>query len=1143
MKMIKKSWQSAVRSSQLAVTAGLAFMHAFFIRISRQVSSKKPSTACTERSRSVYRLPLAVIGTLLIACQPPIPKEIAQAYEELPEKVDFNFHIKPILADRCYKCHGPDDNAREAEFRLDLEDEAFAKLEKSGGRAFVKGNTGKSVAWQRITSDDSEFHMPPPESNLSLSAKEKALITKWIKQGAEWKEHWAFISTEKPEIPEVEGNTINLIDNFVLQKVYENGLTPSEEAGKERLIRRVTMDLTGLPPTIDETDQFLSDDSPRAYEELVDRLLTTDAHAERMALEWLDIARYGDTQGMHFDGERYIWPWRDWVIRAFKRNLPYDDFITWQIAGDLLPNASRDQKLATAFHRNHPATSEGGVPDEEFRQKYVMDRTNTTATAFLGLTLECATCHDHKFDPISQKEYYQMSSFFNNLREIGMVSELRNVSPETGGYVLASGPVLLLPEQETEQQLTELSKKIEQNRKQQELTKNQVVAVKDFMEAVANKAIKPPNPDAEYAFESLRLHKEKVGVVHRIQNNSPIDKMVDNDPKAVACGNLEIVPGRIGNALRSANEVDMVFLKDVGYFELNEPYSAGAWIHTEKEGENQTIMGTQWIVGGGWRGWDFYLDSLRRPTIKVVSIWPHNYIQITAENAVPKEEWKHVFFTYDGSAKASGLQLYINGKKVKSFTNYDNLYRSIIHKSWVKMEGWRERPVIVFRSGRYHTGENGVFKGSIDQVKIFRQYLSPLEVAALFERETNSELNKEIFDQDDYVLHYLNRNHTDFQSLTKELRQLLAKKLALMSTVPEITVMADMPTPRKTFVLNRGQYNQPTEEVEAGTPQKIMSFPEDLPKNRLGLAQWLVDERNPLTARVTVNRYWQMIFGNGIVDTPHDFGTQGALPTHPELLDWLALYLIDSGWDVRDLLKKMVMSATYRQSSMVSSEHKEKDAKNLFLARSPSYRLQAEMIRDNALAASGLLTKKVGGPSVKPYQPEDVWDFGVLISGKYEEDSGEDLYRRSMYTYIRRTTPHPAMVAFDAPNRLVCIAKRENTNTPLQALVLLNDPQFVEASRVLAQRMQKEVGDGYEEQITHGFRLLCGRKPGSKEMKIMKDQYRFAMESYEKDPSKAADIINVGEFPYDESLDKTETAALAVVANTMMNFDEAYMKR
>ena len=1078
-----------------------------------------------------------------IGCQPEVPTDIEQAYQELPEQVDFNFHIKPILADRCYKCHGPDDNTREAGLRLDLEETAFAKLRDSDGKAFVKGKIGKSEAWRRITSDDPEIQMPPPESNLSLSVREKALITKWIEQGAEWKDHWAFIPAQEPDIPVVEGSVHNPIDNFVLQKVYDNSLAPSAKASKERLIRRVTMDLTGLPPSISEIEDFLSDDTPQAYEKLVDRLLSTDAHAERLAMEWLDVARYGDTQGMHFDGERYMWPWRDWVIRAFKRNLPYDDFITWQMAGDLLPDPSKDQILATAFHRNHPATSEGGVPDEEFRQKYVMDRTNTTATAFLGLTLECASCHDHKFDPISQKEYYQMSAFFNKQREIGMVSELRNVGLGVGGHVLASGPVLLLPERETEEQLAELYKKIDQNHKARERTKSEIAANKDFIQSLVSESIKPPKPDAQYAFETLKPHKEKKGVVHRIQNARPIDKMVDNNPGSVACGDVEVVPGRIGKALRSLNEVDMVFLKDIGSFELNEPYSAGAWIHTERVGENQTIMGTQWTVGGGWRGWDFYLDSLNRPTIKLVSLWPHNFIQITAENSVPKEEWHHVLFSYDGSSKASGLQLYINGKKAKCLTIYDNLYRSIIHTTWAKSAGWQERPVIVFRSGRYHTGENGVFTGSIDELKIFKQHLSSLEVAAMFEQESNLEFKPEDFSQDDYVLHYLNRNHAGYQSLTNELHQLLSKKLILISEVPEITVLGDMPTPRKTFVLNRGQYNQPTEQVEAGTPQKLGAFPVDLPRNRLGLAHWLTDKKNPLTARVTVNRYWQMIFGRGIVDTPHDFGIQGALPTHPELLDWLALYFMDSGWNVRDLLKTMVMSATYCQSSVATQEQTSKDAKNLFLARAPSYRLQAEMIRDNALAASGLLSSKVGGPSVKPYQPEDIWDFGVLISGQYKEDSGEDLYRRSMYTYIRRTTPHPAMVAFDAPNRLVCVAKRENTNTPLQALVLLNDPQFVEAARVLAQRMQKEGGKELERQLRYGFRLLCGRRPDSGELEIMKKQYQFALDRYRKNPTAASELLQVGEFPWDDKLNKINTAALAMVANTMMNFDEAYMKR
>ncbi len=1095
---------------------------------------------------------------LSFGCQPSLPDDVKLAYQELPDKVDFNFHIKPILADRCYKCHGPDDNAREADFRLDIEEKAFAKLKESGGHAFIKGNIAKSVAWKRITSEDQEFHMPPPESNLSLSAKEKALITKWIEQGAVWKEHWAFMPPKIPPVPFTTGTSLedgvpedlpanwkagNSIDHFILAKLKEQGLSPSSVADKERLIRRVTMDLTGLPPTIQEIDDFISDDSPEAYEKLVDRLLTTDAHAERMAMEWLDVARFGDTQGMHVDAERFNWPWRDWVIGAFKKNMPYDDFIIWQMAGDLLPNATQDQKLATAFHRNHPVTAEGGVISEEFRQRYVQDRNNTTAMAFLGLTLECATCHDHKFDPISQKEYYQMSAFFNNLKEIGMVAE--------GGD--ASGPVLLLLDPEVKEDLAEVSEQIDRTIAQRELTKSEVAANRKFIESIQQNTIRPPAPDALYPLESVRPKKTKLDNTTqftRVFINNPLNKIVDDNPKSLASGETHVVKGKIGNALRLAKEDDMILLTDVGNFEINEPFSAGGWINTEKEGENQTIMGTSGDLVSYWRGWDLLLDNLNRPSIQMTSFWPHNYMQITADLAIPKEEWHHVFFTYDGSARASGLQLYVNGKKTKSKTNYDNLYRSIVHESprsnvdrWEEVDGLKQRPVIVGRSGRHWTGENSIFTGSFDHLSMYNRHLTALEVAGIAKRHTNDPIDKVTFDEDDYEDHYLNRMHPGFQNLTKELRDLVAKKLRLLDDVKEIMVMEDMPESRKTFVLNRGQYDSPTEEVLPGTPQKVLAFKEGLPKNRLGLALWLTDPENPLTARVAVNRYWQMIFGRGIVETPHDFGTQGALPTHPDLLDWLALHFIESDWNLRDLIKTMVMSLTYRQSSVATPEHMAKDPRNLYMAHAPSYRLQAEMIRDNAIAASGLLAKKVGGASVKPYQPDGVWGFSALFSGPYEVDSGANLYRRSMYTYVRRTAPHPAMVAFDAPNRSVCIVKRENTNTPLQALVLLNDPQFVEAARVLAQRMQLEGGESLEDKIRYGFRLLCGRKPGNGEKQLMKKQYELSLERYKKNPKEANELLQVGEYAFDNNLDKIQTAALAMVANTMMNFDEAYMKR
>ena len=1093
----------------------------------------------------IIRLLICLPTVIGAACQPSIPPEIQSSYDSLPQKIDFNFHIRPLLADRCFACHGPDDNTREAELRLDLEESAFEALKESEGYPIVSGSLRKSIAWQRIISNDPDFQMPPPDSHLSLNTEEKALIAKWIEQGAEWKEHWAFIPPVKPKMPDATlGNSYHPVDQFIQARLtQEEGLFPSPKADKERLIRRLSFDLRGLPPDLDEIDSFLVDTNSMAYEKLVDRFMEEDAFAERMAMEWLDVARFGDTQGMHLDPERFSWPWRDWVIQAFKDNMPYDEFIVWQMAGDLLSESTREQKLATAFHRNHPTSSEGGVKDAEFIQKYVQDRTNTTATAFMGLTMECASCHDHKFDPISQKEYYQLTAFFDNLNEIGMVNEFKS-NPEKSQAIQASGPVLALPDHTTEIQLIRLDRKIASIQNQRKLSRQQLARARSFIENISPSAIKVPKPDAAFPFEKISPYKTDYGVVHRSQNNRPIDKIVDENRRSLACGDPEIVKGKKGNAIRSDQEVDIVFLKETGTFELNEPFSAGAWIKTEDTGKNQTIMGTSGEMGNAWRGWDFFLDTLNRPSVNLVSLRPHNYLQVTADISINPNEWHHVLFTYEGTSTADGIHIYIDGQKVATHVDYDDLYRSIVRRWRRKSEEFQNRPMMVFRSGRFHLGENGVFTGSIDEVKLFRLYLSGLEVSLLLKQENAEKLSDiSILAEETQLDHYLNRQDTAYIRLTQQLQQLLGKRLEIMQEVPEMMVMEDMPTPRPTFVLNRGQYDQPTEAVEAATPSALLPYPSQLPPNRLGLALWLTDRKHPLTARVTVNRYWQMIFGRGLVETPHDFGTQGALPSHPEMLDWLAVEFMESGWDVRKLIKTMVMSATYRQSSVMTENHLALDPKNILLSRGPSHRLQAEMIRDNALTASGLLTSKVGGPSVKPYQPDGIWDFGGLVSGNYVADSGANLYRRSMYTYLRRTSPHPAMVAFDAPNRLVCIAKRENTNTPLQALVLLNDPQFVEAARVLAQRMQKEGGESLEDQITYGFRLLCGRRPDASEIKSLEKQYQLAMERYRQDTDAAKVLLTTGEYPLDEELNKLKTAALAMVANTMMNFDEAYMKR
>ncbi len=1053
----------------------------------------------------------------------------------LPEVVDFNFHIRPLLSDRCYKCHGPDDNTREAGLRLDLKDGAFDRLPDSGKRALVPGSKRRSAVWTRISSDDPEYMMPPPDSHLKLDAREKALIARWIEQGAEWKDHWAFLVPTPPALPPVEGPTIhNEIDQFIQAKLAEQGLQPSLPAGRERLIRRVSMDLTGLPPTLDEVDAFVADESPSAYEELVDRLLAAETSAERLALEWLDVARYGDTQGLHMDAERRYWPWRDWLIEAFHQNMPYDTFIIWQMGGDLLPKPKREQILATAFHRNHPISSEGGVANEEFRQKYVQDRTNTTATAFLGLTMECASCHDHKFDPISQREYYQMSAFFNNLNELGLVNE-SSVYDSGLGPKHSSGPVLLLPDSAQEKTVARLKETIARLRDERATLQVEVDPTHK-----PHPATRPPQAVATFAFDELRPTRVEHGVVHRIQNNQPVDKMVDRDRRSLACGELEVVPGKVGSALRSPGEMDLVFLKSVGHFDVGDPYTVAAWIRSEKTGEFQSIVGSSGAMGNGWRGWDFFIDTSDHLSIKLVSMLPQNYMQVTSEAQLPVDQWSHVVFSYDGSGQARGLRLYIDGQQVPVLVDNDHLY-STIRRRWRPSSTWPERPLMVFRSGRYHTGENGVFTGSIDQLNFYDHELSALDVALLYQQEAG-ETDAQA-DWGDLAADHALRNHPRYQLLGAQLKEALDEWTQLTRQIPEVMVMQEMQQRRSTYILDRGQYDSPTEQVYAATPAAILPFSEHLPKNRLGLAQWLVSPEHPLTSRVTVNRYWQMLFGRGLVETPHDFGTQGALPTHPKLLDWLALDFQQSGWDLRALLKKMVMSYTYRQASEVTPDHQAADPKNLWLARAPSYRWQAELIRDNALAAAGVLNPTVGGPSVKPYQPEGIWDYGGLVSGRYQADTTGGQYRRSMYTYIRRTSPHPAMVAFDAPPRSVCTVRRENTNSPIQALVLLNDPQFVEAAKVLAQRMQRTGGPSIDEQLILGFRLACGRRPSKTELGLLQEQYQASYDRFADDRTAAADLLQTGVAGLDPNLSVTKTAALTVVASSLFNFDEAYMKR
>ena len=1034
----------------------------------------------------------------------------------LPEQVDYNFHVKPLLSDRCYACHGPDEQARQAGLRLYTQEGALFTALQSGGRAVVPGKPGRSGILKRMASHDPEYQMPPPESNLAVSDYEIALIERWIEQGAEWKPHWAFTPPDLPEAPSVQHEdwVRNDIDRFILARLEREDLTPSGEADRERLLRRVTFDLTGLPPTLEEIDAFLADDSPDAFEHVVDRLLQSQAYGERMATEWMDLSRYADSHGYHADGIRTMWPWRDWVIDAFNENMPYDQFVIWQLAGDLLPDATLEQKLATGFSRNHPMTAEGGIIDEEYRIEYVVDRTNTTSRAFLGLTMECARCHDHKFDPVSQAEYFQLSAFFNNVKELGMTGDDGN-----------AGPLLMLPTDEEEGRLEQLQ--------------TQIARLESELETRANKV------------HSDGLHKGAAlpgGALSRgLIAHYPLDNLDGETTPNLAPGgadgdvegDLEIIEGPVDGAIRFDHDYDYLQLTETGAFERSDPFTVSLWIHPDTVGSYTKLLGNAFHKNTYWRGWELYLDSLNHVSARLIHALPHNYLHIRATEQVPTKTWTQVTLTYDGSSRAEGLQLYLEGGIAPSVIEYDRLYKSILPVDGLYRP--TEVAVRVARSYRAFAGNDGIYTGNMDDLRLYSRMLTPPEVAQLAKIESPTELADA-----DALQVYLHHHDATYRRLLTRLQDLRKKEQEAIGDVLESMVMEEMSSPRPTYVLARGLYDQPTALVQAGIPGVLGSMEDDLPRNRLGFAEWLFSPEQPLTARVTVNRYWLMLFGQGLVVTPEDFGSQGALPSHPALLDYLAATFRDSGWDVKGLLKSMVMSAAYRQTSTASADLNARDPANILLARGPRYRLSAEMIRDNALAASGLLVSQVGGPSVKPYQPPGLWiekgNFSQFLLN-YKQDEGDALYRRSLYTFIRRTSPPPSMLVFDAPDRTTCFVRRQNTNTPLQALVLLNDPQYVEASRILAERMQREGGSTLEDQITHGFRLATGRFPNEGEVGVLSELFDQERERFKARPADTDDLFAVGDFARDPGLDKATTAALAMVAQVILNHDETYTKR
>ena len=1071
--------------------------------------------------RKIYGL-IVIIG-ILSSCSLEVPEEISNQYSSLPEVVDFNYHVKPILSDRCYQCHGPDEKTRKAGLRLDIESLAFSKLE-SGKRAFSAGNLYKSESARRILHQDPDIVMPPPEANLQLTQREKAMILKWIEQGAEWKEHWSFLPPQN-KIPKSKDNTLSHpIDMFVKNKLDQEGLDFSPKASKAILVRRLYFDLTGLPPSIEAVDEFINDNSEKAYENLVDRLLNTPAHAERMALDWMDLSRYADSHGLHADGIRTMWPWRDWVLKAFQENMPYDQFVTWQLAGDLIPEATQEQKLATAFNRNSPMTAEGGVIDEEWRLHYVFDRTETLSTAFMGLTVACAKCHDHKFDPISQKDYYQLTAFFNNIRELGMTGD-------DGEF----GPLLPLTDEQTQSKLDQLNQSMSAIKKELAITSEELKQVYEYSDELVKKTKSQPNLLFHGKFEKIsQISKRR----HSVDGKKDFYGRSDQTP--------EVVEGIKGNAFKFSKDHDQLYItnKLIPKMEWTEPFSLSLWLNTSKRKQEstQTLLANSGGKNDLWRGWECYLDDQNRVNIRLINVTPSNLIHVRTVDSIKTNQWQHLAVTLDGTGKTEGVQLFLNGEKIAQQGIINNLYKTMIPTKRDRKKGFVEtdRSLIVGKSYEGSTGDYGLFMGKLDEFKFFKGVLTPFEVRSIHAENTNQKIETPW----EEVQQHLIEKNSEIVKIKKKLKNNREEYLKTYTPIEEIMVMREMDQARPTYLYNRGVYSEPLYTVEAKVPAALPAMDESLPKNRLGLSQWLFDPKNPLTARVAVNRYWQMIFGQGLVGTPNDFGVQGQLPSHPELLDWLAIRFRQN-WDVRALIKEMVLSKTYQQQSVSNELLDQKDPNNILLARANVSRLPAEIIRDNALKVSGLLNPKFGGESVMPYQPDGLWkeknNFSTFLY-EYEQSAGDDLYRRGLYTFIRRTSPPPNMMTFDATSREVCTVKRDVTSTPLQALVLLNDPQFFEASRVFAERMIKNK-DRLEDQIRFGFRLATSRYPKQEELEILVDLYNNQYDFFRKNRDKAYQIISVGEKPRDKNIYSVKTAAMTMVANTLLNHNETYTRR
>ena len=1030
-------------------------------------------------------------------------------------KLEFNRDVRPILSQNCFACHGADSAARKGDLRLDRFEDATAPRKESSP-AIVPGKPDTSGLVRRILATDEDDLMPPPKTHKVLSPEQKQVLKNWIAEGAQYQAHWSLIAPSRPALPKVRNKSWvrNPIDTFILARLEREGLKPGKEADRRTLARRVSLDLTGLPPKAEEVEAFVNDKSRDAYEKFVDHLLESPHYGEHRARYWLDAARYGDSNGIHFDNYREIYPYRDWVIKSFNRNQHFDQFTIEQLAGDLLPKFTLDQEIATGFNRCNITTSEGGAIDEEYLVLYARDRTEATSQVWLGLTAGCAVCHDHKFDKLSQKEFYSMSSFFNNTVQRAM-----------DGNAKDTPPVIIVPQETDRARWETLAPRIKETEKK--LEKRREVAQAEFESWLTNAS---PNvfldrlPKDRLLFHAPLDEKQKSVLATSVRGESR--------PITLATNAASQTGFIAASAYATTNSVTPA-IADVGDFEKDQKFSCSAWVYLNK-GRGGSIIARMEDTNA-FRGWDLWLED-GKPGTHIVSKWPEDAIKVVAVKAIEMKRWTHVGVTYDGSSKASGVKIFIDGEAQPVSVQADTLKNTI-------------RTTVPLKIGQRHTTA-ALETAGLQDVRIYERALNPEELSSLVRdarmayllAAPSARTNKK--SKDELYKGWLENVDPEYRT-TKALSADVEKEGAEIKARAAVThVMREKEQPPEAYVLFRGEYDKRKDKVEPNTPSALPPMPSDFPRNRLGFAKWLLLPEHPLTARVTVNRFWQEIFGMGIVRTAGDLGVSGEMPSHPELLDWMAVDFRESGWDVKRFIKLLVTSAAYRQDATASPASLAQDPANTLLSRGPRFRMDAELVRDYALAASGLLVEKIGGPSVKPYQPEGIWEAVAMPESNtriYKRDTGEGLYRRSLYTFWKRAAPPPSMEIFNAPNRETCTVRRERSNTPLQALATLNDPQLIEAARHLAQRAM-QCAPKPEARLDFMARTLLSRPLRDEESKVTGDVLRELLNHYQAAPKEAEALIAVGDSKPDSALDKSTLAAYTMVANELMNLDEVLNK-